>query len=230
MGGGAGVTPKNFDTLIEYAMILFRFPVKLLSLPLQGIGATLFSGLFYLTFLVMSVKKIGFWKDRFHIFFFISTLVVFLAYNFILPTHVPDYYFLGVESVIFIYFTATLALLAHTKGKFLLPIVVGILICSNMWSLIHLWRSPRNSSLSAKDYILLAIKDRQNDRSGFAITYNIDPGQDYGLGYLTRLYGIDPRGEPDVTYEIVLPISRTKEPLDILAPSGGMGVVIHNRK
>jgi hypothetical protein len=98
-----------------------------------------------------------------------------------------------------------------------------------MTSLAVLWRSPGGNTLAAKEYILHAIQDRQKDKPNFAISYNIDYGQQYGFGYLTRLYGIEPRGESDTIYEIVLPISRTKERMEIIAPSNGMGVVIHTR-
>lgn len=221
--------PKNLATFIDYVMILLRFPEKLLNIHLKEIITIVFSGLIYFTFLILHIKKIGFWKDRFHGVILLTTIVVFLGYYYVLPTHVPDYYFLGAESIIFIYIVATLSLLVNTKVKFVLPVIIGITLFFNLSSIITLWRSPAGNSLAAKDYILLAIKERQKDNSDFAIMYNIDPGQEYGLGYLTRLYKIEPRGQSKLIYEIVIPASRTKEKLDILTPSEGIGVVIHDR-
>jgi hypothetical protein len=226
--GSSAMEPKTFAKFFEYAMILFRFPVSLFNLPLTGWGATIFSSLFYLTPIALAAKKIGFWKDRFHVIVLSATPIIFLTYYFILPTHVPEYYFIGAESIIFLYAVASLALLAKTRGKFIIPVLLIVIFFFNMSGLVSLWRIPGNVTLAAKEYILLAIKEKQKDKPNFNILYNIDYGQQYGLGYLTRLYGIDPRGDVDTTYEIVLPLSRTKETLDIVAPSGGIGLIIRN--
>ncbi len=99
--GSSSAEGKSFATLIDYSLILFRFPVLLFQFPLAGWSATTFSILFYMAPIILSVKKIGFWKDRFHIYMMVATLVVFLCYYYFLPTHVPEYYFIGVESIIF---------------------------------------------------------------------------------------------------------------------------------
>lgn len=226
--GSSNAEIKSFATLIDYASILFRFPVLLFQLPLTGLSATMFSTLFYAAPIVLSIKKIGFWKDRFHIFMIITTLIVFLGYYYLLPTHVPEYYFIGAESIVFIYAVASLSLLYKTKAKYFLIAFLGFVMVINFSRLVFLWRSSSGYSLEAKKYILQQIKLRQKDNPNFAISYNIDFGQHYGLGHLTRLYGIEPRGKPDTVYEIVLPVSRTKDKVDILLPSGNIGVVIHH--
>ncbi len=225
--GSSSAEVKTFATLVDYGSILFRFPVLLFQLPLVGVSASAFSTLFYASPVILSIKKIGFWKDRFHIFMVIATVAVFLCYYYVLPTHVPEYYFIGAESIIFIYIVASLALLYKTKAKLFLLIFLGLVFALNFTRLVALWRSPGGYSLEAKEYILREIKNRQRDNPNFAIFYNIDGGQDYGLGYLTRLYGIEPRGKPNTVYEIVLPPSRTKDKIDILSPSKNIGVVIY---
>jgi hypothetical protein len=180
--------------------------------------------------IVLSIKKFGFWKDRFHIFMVIATLAVFLLYYYILPTHVPEYYFIGAESIIFIYAASTLALLYKTKAKLFVVAFLGFVLVINLSHLVARWRAPGGYSLEAKEYILKEIKSRQQGKSNFAISYNIDVGQDFGLGYLTRWYGIDPRGNPDTVYEIVIPPTRTKEKIDILSSSKNIGVVIHRNE
>lgn len=226
--GSSSAEVKSLATFIDYASILFRFPVLLFQLPLTGWSATSFSTLFYAAPIILSIKKVGFWKDRFHIFMIVATVVVFLCYYYFLPTHVPEYYFLGAESIIFIYAASTLAILYKTNAKFFVIAFLGFVLFVNFSRLVSLWRSSGGYSLEAKEYILREIKNRQNDSPNFAVSYNIDAGQEYGLGYLTRWYGIEPRGKPDTVYEIVLPSSRTKEKIDILTPSKNIGVVIHH--
>ncbi len=226
--GSSSAEIKSFATFIDYGLILFRFPVLLFQLPLSGISAAIFSTLFYASPIVLSIKKIGFWKDRFHIFMIVTTVMAFLGYYYFLPTHVPEYYFIGAESIVFIYAASTLALLYKTKAKLFLIAFLGFVFVVNFSRLVSLWRSSGGYTLEAKEYILREIKSRQKDNPNFAISYNIDVGQEYGLGYLTRLYGIEPRGKPDTVYEIVIPLSRTKETIDILSPSGNIGVVIRH--
>jgi hypothetical protein len=219
--------PKTFTTLIEYALILFRFPVLLTSVPIQGLLATAFSAIVYGVPLAMASKKIGFWKDRFHITILITTLVVFLLYYVVLPTHVPEYYFLGVEVILFIYIVATMGLLLKTQAKIIVLAFVGFLTIYNIGLLTSRWSNSSGFALSEKEFILQKIKTIQGDKPNFDIRYNIDPGQEYGFGYLRRLYNLrTEEGESHTIYEIVMPLSRTTEKIDIFSPSKSIGVII----
>jgi hypothetical protein len=227
--GSSASEPKTIALLIDYAMILFRFPMELFHLPFKGMVANVISGLFYLTPIILWVKNIGFWKDRFHIVMVLSSIIMFLGYYYLLPTHVPEYYFIGVQSIIFIYAAATLALLLQTKARWVGIVLLGIVLYFNITGLVSLWQHPGGHSLGDKLFILQTIKDRQKDNQNFDVTQNIDYGQHYGFGYLTRLLDIKATGEHDTVYEIVLPTTRTKEKIDILSPSGGIGLIIRTK-
>lgn len=217
---------KNLQTLIEYGLILFRFPVLVTGLPLKGLAATVFSLVTYGGMAWLAFKRKSFWKNSFHITILVSSVGIFLLYYYMLPTHVPEYYFIGVETILFIYMIASIGYVLTTHLKIVARILLILILLTNVITLITKWRTPSSASLADKSYILRAIEQREKTATDYDIRYNIDPGQDYGLGYLTRLYNLHPNGGSRI-YEIVLPISRTHEKIDIYSPSKSIGVILH---
>lgn len=216
---------KTTKTLVSYISLLFYYPVKLFGPTISGLLKQILSAILFIVIAGAAIKKIGFWKDRFHIIFLIATIIIFLLYYYVLPTHATGYYFLGAKVIIFIYFIASLSLLAHTKKKLLfLGIPLLIVTILNFSALFHLWTNGITNNLADKEAVIKEIAKRQKDNK-LNIYYDIDYGQQYGFGYLARLYGLNPEGGDNVpTYKIILPKSRTDEKLDF--SSGNIGLLI----
>lgn len=221
----SSVEAKTLKTLMSYISLLFYYPATVFTPTISGVLKQILSLVLLIVFAGAIIKKVGFWKDRFHIIFFIATIIVFLLYYYVLPTHATDYYFLGAEVIIFIYFVASLSLLAHAKKKlFFLGIPLLIVAILNFFALFNLWTNGYTNNLADKEAVIQEIAKRQKDNK-MNIYYDIDYGQQYGFGYLARLYGLNPEGGDNVpTYKIVLPKSKTNEKLDF--SSGNIGLLI----
>lgn len=220
---------KTLDTVITYISLLFHYPSTLFFPTFLASELGIISTLLFLFILGTLMKKLGFWRDSFHIFMLGSTIGSFLLYYFLLPTHAPDYYFLGPEVLIFIYIVGAFSLLSRVKyGTAIMGGSLILVILSNLSLLYHLWQNPPPYSLFNKESIIKEIAKRQEDNK-MNILYNIDYGQQYGFGYLSRLYNINPTGGNNFpTYMIILPKSKTHERLDY--SFGGIGLTITHSK
>ena len=79
-----------------------------------------------------------------------------------------------------------------------------------------------------KETIIKTIADLAPDANK-QVYYDVDPGLHFGLGYLQRYYNLEftgVSGSPE--YIIVIPLDRRKS--EITVSSGGVGLVIKNKK
>lgn len=226
--GTSAAEKKTFATFLSYITIVFEYPTSLFGIPLAGPLKTIFCFLFYITGTILIIKKNDFWKNNFHVLLLLSTVAIFLGYYFILPTHVPSYYLLGVQTIVFIYTALSMGILFKTKLKFFVFVLLTIVTFFNISSFITDVKHPTSVTLFDKEYLLSQIKQRQKNNHSYAIVYNIDAGQAFGLGYLRRYYNLDDVSKPKVTYEIIIPPSRTTDKPNILSPSGNAAVIIRN--
>lgn len=228
MPASKDIETKTLSTLVTYAKIIFEYPLSYLGVSLPLFLKTLIPIIFiiWMTFLIL--KRKAFWKNKFHLSILSITAVVFLVYYYLLPKHVPQYYFTGVEVIFFIYGVASLDLLAGRKKTLpIFYIILLIIIFSNGLALYQWWNRPYHAALFNKEAVIKEIARREQKRE-IEIRYNIDVGQEYGLGYLYRYYNIESMATvKGPIYEIVLPKSRTQESFDFV--SGDIGLIIRKK-
>ncbi len=220
-GSGTGEI-KTFATAIEYLKTIFTYPVTFLGALLPDRTIPLLAGLFYLCNGMVIIKKSGFWQHTFHRVFPLLTVSIFLLYYFFLPVHVPDYYFLGVFTLIFIYFVGNLGILYTHKSWVLLTAILIALVAANGVGFYQLGDIPY--SLGDKEAVFKAIIAASPDNNK-KVYYDTDLGLHFGLGYLQRQYHIQATGgDGSPEYIIVIPKSRREN--EIVFSSGGVGLAI----
>jgi len=177
---------------------------------------------------LLTIKKIGFWKDYFHQTMLIVTFAVFLLYYTFFPAHVPEYYFLALSTLAILYISAILSLL--NKNRILIIFLVLILAniaVSNFQQLIHLkWNNPSLITLYHKDFIVKEIIKRQPADQDFYVSYIRELGWNFGFDYLFKYYGHQPQtkeAKPPI-YTIVIPKSLSPGSIDI--SSGNIGLIL----
>lgn len=183
-----------------------------------------------LSFLVW--KKIGFWKDKFHITFFGLSFIIFLIYyTVIYPGHVPEYYFLAVTTLGFIYAVATLSLLFSKRSLATVLIVFLIyLTFLNIRDLVYRWNDQNSGSLFHRENIVKEILRRQPKEQEFYVSYIKLLGWNFGFDYFFKLSGQIPQtreAKPPV-YTIVVPKSLVDEK-ELDYSSGNIGLIVQEK-
>lgn len=159
-------------------------------------------------------------KNKFHYLFLPITITAFLLYYFLLPTHVPEYYFTGVFTVIFIYFTIALSFL----NKKVLFVFLAVISLISFYQFENKWSNNNLYTFYYKDRVVNEIAKRESSNN-FRVTYIIDPGWQYGFEYLFKYYGKIPKGQGgSPEYKIFLPTSITNDKLDMVF--GNVGLIL----
>lgn len=187
-------------------------------------GQKLFAALIFLILILFIFKKSGFGKVSFHKVATVTTFIVFLVYYFLFPANVPEYYFLGLTTIITLYFTATLSLLKNKKA--LLFLILTVITLLNLKILINRWDNDNLITLSHKDLIVREIVKRQVENKPFYVSYISSPGWNSGFDYLFKLYGKEPQIKEvkQPIYTIVIPKYLSADSIDI--SSGGVGLIL----
>lgn len=221
---GAGSSAKQFSTLLNYLSIIFDLPGHNLSIQIvsdEAISLTIF-----LVFLFLLIKKVGYFKDNFHLTGLLITFGVYILYYFFYPAHVPDYYFNALGTLSSLYFAAVLGFLYRSAGeKFLLFAIILLITISNLYLLSVRWNNPSLTTLSHKDAIVKKILKRQPQNQEFFVSYINSPGWNSGFDYLFKVYGRVPQKEaarPPI-YTIVVPKNLSIDSINYA--SGNIGVI-----
>jgi hypothetical protein len=178
---------KDLTTFIDYVKLIFYFPYNYLRFPdisylRNGLSFTIFGFVGY-----AAVKKIGFWKDNFHITILLSSIIFFLAYYYLLPIHASDYYFLGVNLILLMYIIATILLFTKNKTtRIFLLAFGGIIFFFNATLYINHLRFQL-FTLGNKDAVVKAIVLKEKNHE-YGVGYEVEPGWQYGFGELFRFY------------------------------------------
>lgn len=218
---------KTVQTFFSYILILFRFPTTVLSLHFSDAINTIINAFTYIFLLGFLLREQDFLKQKFHSVIFFSSTILFLLYYFFLPTHVPEYYFLGVEILFFIYLCSLLGFVLETKRAWITMLLLIGITAANFIPLWQRWTHPQFVSLADKDYVLSVISQKQKTDPHYNFFTTFDPGQQFGMGYLERYYGLTGGQTPTVTYEIVIPASLSKEKPTFTSASGNIAVIEH---
>ncbi len=215
------IETRGLQTVLNYLNLYFNYPISLLGAVVPKVWQLSYLTLIWGLILLAAGKRIGFWKVNFHLVFFVLTVLAFTFYYYVLKTHSPEYHFLGVEILFFIYFVATVSLL-FKKFKQLPPAIAFLLFAINFSSLHAFWNRSFHISLYDKDRIVKEISKKEKGNNNINIYNKIDFGQQYGLGYLERWYHLDPHGGSP-TYIIVIPTNGKDK---YALKSGQVGLII----
>lgn len=176
--------------------------------------------------LFLTLKKIGFWKEKFHSSMFLLTYAVFIIYySLILPKNVTEYYFLTLTTLTIFYLGGTLSLLL--QKKLFLPLLALLLLNAaifNFQGLLERWKNPSLTNLSHKDAIVKEILKAQPKDERFFVSFIDLPGWNFGFDYLFKYYGHQPDREiKQPIYTIVIP--KYLSPGAIKFSSGNIGLI-----
>lgn len=223
--GGKSVEPINFSRLVHHLVINMREPNLIFGLSLKPYW--LLFALVVVSSFVLAYRKVGFWKESFHKVMLPVTFSVFVVYYTLFPTHVPEYYFVGIFVLFFFYIGGLVSLLF--KRKSLKPILLLILIflaVINGKELVKSWNHPSPAALYNKEQIVKEISKRQAKGSDFFVSYIREPGWNFGFNYLFTLYGRIPQTieARKPIYTIVIPKSLSPGNLDY--SSGNIGLIV----
>jgi len=218
--------PVSLERLIYHFKLVISEPAGILGI--KFISKELLFALLFGIIVLLTIKKIDFWKNHFHQTMLIITFAVFLLFYTFFPAHVPEYYFLALSTLTILYMSATLSLL--NKNRVLLIFLVLILaniFVSNIQQLIRSkWNNPSLITLHHKDFIVKEIVNRQPDKQDFYVSYIRELGWNFGFDYLFKYYGRQPQtieAKPPI-YTIVIPKSLSPGSIDI--SSGNIGLIL----
>ncbi len=214
LGSSGNGEVKDWQTLLDYLLLALTHPARLATGPLPlPLPLLLGLGLLFLALTIINLKKTFKRRGGFHRQLLTSTTVITLGYYFLLPIHAPDYYFLAVKTLVFLYVTLALGQLILIGKKPLFICLFSLIWIANMFS-YTVAHQRLGLSLADKDRAFKYLA-AQAVNNRITISYDVDYGQHYGLGYLTRYYQLDKLPDlalPQATYTIVIPSSRRKEP------------------
>jgi len=222
LNGTSSAQPKNLSILIDYMMIVLKYPGNVLGIN-NTLAITILVSIFiYVAFIFLTFKKLTFYKEKFHQLFFPITIIVFISYYFYLPIKMSDYYLLGIEIIFFIYLCGILGYLMERRLKLTLGVMLIILIF-NMNLLVEYWNRPFSLSLKNKQDVIKEIARLAPDNQ-VNLNFVYDYGQQYGFGYLMRQYKLDPKGgDKNPRYTIVIPSSKIEG--DTFFESGNISII-----
>lgn len=224
---GLGLTskaePKNLETMAGFIQTIFydlhySFGFDSIQIPKFIFPIIGFSLIFLMTYRRRELR------DKFHYFFLPITIIIFLLYYYLLPTHVPEYYFTGVYTIVFIYLSISISLL----NKKLLFVSLTLFSLLSLYQFEQRWNNNKLFTFYYKDAVVKEIVKREKSDS-FRVTYIVDPGWQYGFEYLFKVYGKNSHGPAESSeYKIFLPTSITTDKLDMTF--GNIGLILPKEK
>jgi 4-amino-4-deoxy-L-arabinose transferase-like glycosyltransferase len=189
---------------------------------------------YYLLFLIslilifLILRGVGKWRESFHRFVLPLTFVTVVIYYQFFPTHIPEYYYLALTTLTFVYLCYLLSFLS--KKKYLLPVLFLILVNIIQFNFRQLWEQKWNKNtltgLAQKDFIVKEIISRQPPDQNFYISYISLPGWKSGFSYLFKYYNRIPSStiEGLPVYTIVIPKFMSPDSINIY--SGDVGLIL----
>ena len=189
-----------------------------------GLPPTFVSLAAYFLIGILIVKRNVLKEYKFHLRLFLLSVIIFIIYYYFLPIHIPDYYFIGIMGLFFIYFSTTLGHMG-SRNKIGYVLIMLVIILSNLFLLKRDLLETRKISLKAKETIMRIIAQKSPDNM-MELNQDIIYGLHYGFGYLQRYYNISPIGGDNVPkYTIVVP--KSKRQSEISVSSGNVGLIIN---
>lgn len=210
---------------LDYTRIILNGPQYDLGIKINP--PYLLSGIILLLMLVFTLRRVGVFRESFHLLAIGITLLVFVLYYYFLPVHVPEYYFLAPITLISFYLAGLLGFLASISKMRVLAIIFLVWVAiANFEKLQDRWSDPSLVTLAHKDNIVKAIITRQPEEKVFFVSYINLPGWSFGFNYLFKVYGRKPSSDlvAGATYTIVIPKSLSPESIDI--SSGNVGLIL----
>lgn len=215
---------KNLSTLLYYLQLNLLEPRRILSLELLPKPLFILALLWGLAWLY--IKRVGPLRTAFHRLFLPLTYSVFIAYYFFFPSHVSEYYFLGLTTLAVLYLSAFLSRLTKKRvGILLLSLILINISFFQLKALWARWNNPSLVTLYHKDKIVKEIITRQRGQP-FSVTFIDQPGWSFGFNYLFKLYGFQDLSQQKnrPNYTIVIPKFLSLDSINI--SSGNIGIIL----
>lgn len=218
---------KDLNSLFNFLKVEVTGPLSILLSDYGSSWLIPTSIIILIIMVFIALLRIAFWTKSFHLIMLITTFVIFTLYYFLLPTHVPEYYFMPVTTLLFIYIVATANLLLNLKYKFLFYLAYIFIFIWNFNYLKSSWSSTSLKNLSQKDTIVREIISRQPENSQFFVSYIMPFGANTGYAYLFKVYNRVPAKDViQPLYNIVYPSSIVVDDIDF--HSGSIGLLYPN--
>jgi len=217
---------RDLPRLIKHLQIELVAPLWNLVFEYRNAWIIPVSFLIIGTGLVAVIKKTGFWKDSFHATMLGVTALIFTAYYFLLPTHVPEYYFLPIHILGLMYVVAAVSLSSPTiVKKWVLPFVCLAIVFKNFNMFTGEWNNPNLKNLSQKDAIIKQVINHTQNNSAFFVSYIMPYGDNTGYPYLFKIYNRTPSNDVSKPiFNIVYPKASITEKHDFSA--GNIGLIL----
>lgn len=220
--------PKDLNLILHYLQFLGREVTRILAINIEN--RWIIGILVALIIIFLSIKKIGFFKDKFHPIMILITFTAFISYYYILPKGWTEYYFLALTSLIILYLGGLLSLLVKNKITILILILILINISWVNFKNIQSYQNMPLTNLDQKDAIVKKILEIQPKGQEFYVSYISLPGWNFGFDYLFKLYGRIPQTKEvkQPIYTIVIP--KSLSPDSIKFSSGNIGLIFPDSK
>ena len=215
----------SINKALEYTRIILNGPQYDLGIKINS--PYLLSGIILLLMLIFTIRRVGVWKESFHLLAIGVTLLAFVLYYYFLPVHVPEYYFMAPVVLLFFYLTAIFGYLITKSGvRMGVAALLIWIFFVNVKLLQNKWANPSLITLAHKDRIVKAIIEKQPHNKDFFVSYINLPGWNFGFDYLFKLYDRKPKSSyvAGYSYTIVIPKSLSPESIDI--SSGNIGLIL----
>jgi hypothetical protein len=221
--GGKASETRNLDKLIYLIKAnnpYFSFTFRSLIEKDEYVHSIIL--IIIILFLIIRSKS---WKNVFHKVMLPLTFIISLVYYFLLPSHSPEYYFIGTETILFIYFYYGLSKL---KVRYILLVTFLVLIYN--FHLLQLrWNRDNLTTIYHKDQAVKRILSMQPKDEDFFVSYISKPGWKWGFDYFFKLYDRLPQTKEvkDPIYTIVVPKELVSDDYDY--ESGNIRLILPER-
>ncbi len=212
--------------LIYLLNIIVSRVLELIDVSLQFQGSYIIS-IFIIFAIVYLAYKLS--SSKFHLIL-IPTIILFIVYYLLFPTHVPDYYLGGISSLLLIYVSVSATFLYQTNwGKVILFFWCLGIISQTSLKLSANYTNPSLANLAHKDAIVREIKADSQGKQIY-ISYITELGWKFGYQYLIDYYHINQSSTAEgvPVYTIVSP--RSFSPDSIGKSFGNIGIIYPDQK
>lgn len=181
----------------------------------------MWGALLYIPLLVLIYLRRNFWKNSFHKIILFSTYLIFISYYFLLPVNITEYYFIGLNTIFFIYSVASFS---QIKNNRIVLFVIFSLILINLHQWYQQTQRSNGMTLSDKEMVVKQIVLHTSEDKPFFVSYITRPGFSFGYSYLFKIHNRIPStdAKPPI-FNIVSPKSLVGDEFDF--ESGDIGLI-----
>lgn len=220
----SGISAQISQKILDLLTIIMSGPNQLLSLNLPVL---FISSVSIILVVLITLKKIYFGKEKFHLGFLCLSIIIFVFYYLFFPANILGYYLSAPIVLILFYFGGLLgSLTVKPLGKTVVMAFICYVAFINIGLLNNRWSNSTLTTLVHKDNIVKEIVKKQPTNKDFFVSYISLPGWNFGFNYLFKVYGKIPKKDyvPNNSYTIVIPKNLSPDSINIY--SGNVGLIL----